>query len=91
VLPVRAELVPGAQAVLFDGTGPLTPDLKLRTPDHFVLLDGVRQAEGDPYWNNPEIHVVCSAKGPYWIDTMTWERGYGGTPWLLVRRTDEED
>lgn len=73
--------------VLFDGSGPLTIDLKLRGPDHFVVLDGVRERVDDPYWNNPEIHVVCSARGTYWINTMTWQRGHGALSWLLVRRS----
>lgn len=73
--------------ILFDGGGPFTADMKANTPDHFVVLDGVRQRGDDHFWNNPEIHVVCSAKGSYWIDAQSWCRRYGGLSWLLVRRT----
>jgi hypothetical protein len=79
----------GLTSVLYDGSGPYTPDLLLRSSDHFLILDGARQRGDDHFWNNPEIHVVCSAKGDYWVDAQKWQRGYGGWSWLLIRRKDE--
>lgn len=73
-----------------DATGPLTDDLKIWTTDHFLLLDGARQ-----FWQEAEhgasgqseVHAVDSSTRDItgWHDVRKWERGFGGTPWMLVR------
>lgn len=75
-----------------DGDGPITPDLLLRTTDHFLVLDGARTSwqprDGGGALQVSEVHVVDSSTRDItgWIDVRTWEKGYGGTPWMLVRR-----
>jgi hypothetical protein len=64
--------------------------------DHFVLLDGVRS-----FWRKHEkveggstliyaIHVVCSAKGEYWIDLDDLLEIHGAGAWWLFRREQHE-
>lgn len=50
--------------------------------DHIVLINGARTyVEGDeePYGaHQDEVHIVCSVKGGYWIDTDELLRNHGG-------------
>lgn len=78
--------------ILQSGEGMLTPDLKLRGTDHFVLLDGIRYVweptEGAEHGRtyNQYVHVVCSVKGGYWMRLMHFLRRHGGSGWWLARR-----
>lgn len=81
----------------YAGSGPVTPDGKLNTTDHFVLLDGVKTGYEDCFGSDGKrlgavereyIHVVCSAKGPYWITAHDLLVKHGAAGWWLVRRRD---
>lgn len=76
----------------YDGQGPVRPDGSLNVIDHFVLLDGQRD-----FWKRSETlpgsaalahetHVVCSAKGAYWIDTRDLLFKHGVAGLTLIRR-----
>jgi hypothetical protein len=63
------------------------------TTDHFVILDGIKEIwepwEGDPDGGsslNNYIHVVCSVKGAYWIETRNLLVKHGAAAWWLCRR-----
>jgi hypothetical protein len=74
-----------------DGKGPVSPEGLLNSTDHILLLDGIRTG-----WHREEgklgaalkhqVHVVCSAKGAYWIDLQTFLYRHGGSGWWLARR-----
>lgn len=75
----------------FAGRGPVVAG-KWNTNDHFALIDGVRS-----YWkpvaavpgassHTTEVHVVCSARGAYWIDTREFLFKHGGGAWWLARK-----
>lgn len=75
----------------FAGGGPVV-DGKWNVTDHFVLIDGVRH-----YWKPHEtvqgaasaesdIHVVCSARGAYWIDARDLTFKHGAAGWWLARK-----
>lgn len=75
----------------YAGEGPYTPDGKINHTDHFVILDGQRgfwkKSETNPgcaSWEN-ETHVVCSAKGAYWIDTGQLMLRHGVAGLILLR------
>lgn len=75
-----------------DGGGPYTPQGQANHTDHFVVLDGQRgfweQDKNVPKaqsWKN-ETHVVCSAKGSYWIDTGDLMQQHGVAGLILFRR-----
>lgn len=64
--------------------------------DHFALLDGQRH-----YWKKSEVvegawslahetHVVCSAKGTYWIDSGKLLKDHGVAGLRLIRRDSHE-
>lgn len=88
---LRAGYVAFAE-VLFAGGGPLNADLKRYSPDHAVLIDGVRLG-----WEAGEhgshfteyAHVVCSVKGGYWINVRDLMRHHGTAGLWLLRRGDE--
>lgn len=76
----------------FAGTGPVNADGTQNHTDHFVCLDGQRA-----FWKESsvvkgaaslehETHVVCSAKGAYWIDTADLLRKHGAGAIMLMRR-----
>lgn len=78
-----------------DGRGPII-DGKLNSTNHFLVLDGART-----YWKSredggasqvSEVHVVDSSTRDItgWLNARDWERMYGGTPWMLVRRDNRE-
>jgi hypothetical protein len=77
----------------YAGVGPSTPDGKLNGTDHFVLLDGVKWEwvpfESGGGFHREYVHVVCSAKGPYWIQTHDFLVKHGAAGWWLVRREEE--
>lgn len=89
---LRSGFVAFAQ-IDFSGGGPLTPEGKLRVPDHFILIDGVREGR-EPLPNGGAVqmhylHVVCSVRGAYWIKQDDLLIKHGAAGWWLVRRTDE--
>lgn len=72
--------------------GPLLPDGRENMNDHFVVLDGQRH-----FWKDiahfpgakslaHETHVVCSAKGAYWIDTDQLLHKHGAAGLYLLRK-----
>jgi hypothetical protein len=75
----------------FAGDGPINHEGKLNHNDHFVIVDGVKTA----WEKNPSIewartlkyyvHVVCSAKGAYWINLDDWLIKHGAAGWILMR------
>lgn len=74
----------------FEGAGPVTPDFRLNTTNHVVLLDGVRVAfeEDDVIGGQVAreyVHVVCSAKGAYWIGARDLLLRHGAAGWQLAR------
>lgn len=79
----------------YAGKGPVNPDGTVNDPDHFVLLDGQRH-----FWKehptlpavslSHETHVVCSAKGAYWIDTRALLARHGVAGVTLVRPSVRE-
>lgn len=84
----------------YNGGGPRSSwNSQFNDGDHFIILDGIREV-----WekiDNPNvpgnartlsfyIHVVCSAKGAYWISTRELMKNYGAGGWLLVRRSDRD-
>lgn len=79
-----------------DARGPVTPDGYVNSTDHFLVLDGARtywqEREGGGASQVSEVHVVDSSRRDItgWIDSRRWERAYGGTPWMLVRRDERE-
>lgn len=73
----------------FHGEGPRKGEYT-NCIDHIVLLDGIRAA-----WERVDnlgsrmtyaVHVVCSARGVYWIDLDEFLRNYGGAAWWLCRK-----
>lgn len=63
------------------------------TSNHLVVIDGYRE-EFDLVEKMPgaqvlrsELHVVCSARGPYWIPVGEWVREQGGFEMWFVRPT----
>jgi hypothetical protein len=65
--------------------------------DHFVVIDGQRhfwhytdhEYDGKKSWSGTlkhETHVVCSAKGPYWISTRELLAKHGAGAVYFVRR-----
>jgi hypothetical protein len=78
--------------IRFDGSGPRTPQGEIRATDHFVALDGLRMG-WEPIGEagrvmRYHVHVVCSAKGAYWIGLDEFLLGYGGAGWWLCRRDE---
>ena len=81
--------------VNFAGTGPITPNGYRSSADHFVCLDGQRH-----FWKpnlefggaslDHETHVVCSARGAYWINTADLLRKHGAAGLILVRKDETE-
>jgi hypothetical protein len=79
----------------FAGGGPRdTWNGQFRDNNHFILLDGTREA-----WKRLSetsrklefyIHVVCSVKGAYWIETQELMKNYGAAGWWLIRKADED-
>ena len=70
---------------------PTTPDGKKNWTDHFVVLDGQRSfwqksKDGTSSRLEHETHVVCSAKGEYWIKTSTLLHMHGVNAVVLLRR-----
>lgn len=76
----------------FAGAGLFSPDGTMNTIDHFIVLDGQRH-----YWQRHatlqgaaslehETHVVCSARGAYWIRTRDLLRKHGVAGLRLIRR-----
>jgi hypothetical protein len=65
-----------------------------RSIDHYVLLDGQRQ-----YWEKnkdhpgvstgmAQTHVVCSARGEYWINTGDLLKKHGTAGLVLIRKDE---
>lgn len=75
----------------YDGAGPVTDFLRNAT-DHVVVLDGTRlswvEHEGGSSSYEGEVHVVCSAKGAYWMEHRELNMRYGAAGWLLVRKDE---
>lgn len=81
----------------YNGEGPVNKHGFKNHPDHFIVLDGVRQQlEDGPFDETGKIlshsligyiHVVCSAKGMYWIktDDLTFKHGLGA--FYIIRRS----
>lgn len=90
---LRAGYVAFAE-VKFDGSGPYNAELQAYSPDHVVLIDGVRVGwesdDGGTSSSKREYaHVVCSVKGGYWIGVRDLMRKHGTAGLWLVRRGDE--
>lgn len=73
-----------------DGKGPYTAQGYVNVIDHFVVLDGQRhfwkRFDGDGSASlEHETHVVCSARGPYWIRTRDLLLKHGVAGLSLVR------
>lgn len=68
-----------------DGRGPIIDGALLNSTDHFLVLDGARigwqERDGGGASQVVEVHVVDSSG-------RNITGGYGGTPWLLVRRDE---
>jgi len=80
----------------FAGEGPVVNG-GWNTTDHFILIDGVRH-----YWRphqivkgaasaESDVHVVCSARGAYWIDTRDLTFKHGAAGWWLARKDRRRD
>lgn len=76
-----------------DARGPMIDGTLLNSTNHFLVLDGTRArweptAYGGGSVMRSQVHVVDSSTRDItgWIDSQGWERGYGGTPWMLVRK-----
>lgn len=75
------------------GAGPVSEG-RWNAPDHFALIDGVRTfwkpvaavpgASGEAH----EIHIVCSARGAFWIDLDEFAFKHGAGAWWLVRKDE---
>lgn len=75
----------------YAGAGHFTADGSMNHTDHFVAIDGQRQfwkkhPTLDAHSLSHETHVVCSAKGAYWIDTQTLLRRHGVAGLTLIRK-----
>lgn len=80
------------QEINYSGAYAINNEGRTSSNDHFVIVDGVREA-----WE-PEnakfrqliyyVHVVCSAKGTYWIKTEDFVKKHGAAGWILVRRNN---
>lgn len=67
----------------------------VNSTNHFLVLDGARSCWREVEHGRShvsEVHVVDSSTRDItgWIDVRKWEHGYGGTPWMLVRRDEDE-
>lgn len=96
-LRLHAWLSAGWVAIAEQSFPPLpavTPDGRKNHTDHFVVLDGQRS-----FWQESsllpgasslehETHVVCSAKGAYWIDTKDLLNLHGVNALVLLRRSN---
>jgi len=74
----------------FAGRGPYI-DGYWNTTDHFVLIDGIRRLwRKHPtmraWSDDADVHVVCSAKGAYWIPLKDWLTKHGAAGWWLARK-----
>jgi hypothetical protein len=75
-----------------DGLGPLDKNGDLVVDNHYIVLDGVRRTwvqhptVASAHIQTNEIHVVCSAKGCYWIDCRDLLSKYGAAAICVVRR-----
>lgn len=80
------------QEINYAGAGYRNEKGRYNDSDHFVLVDGVREI-----WEQSErvegasslefyVHVVCSTKGSYWINTRDFLIRHGAGAWLLVRK-----
>ncbi len=71
------------------GSGAYVDD-RVNSPAHIVLLDGTREGfdRVSDVASRMEhyIHVVCSAKGSYWIKTQDLLRKHGAAGWKLIRK-----
>lgn len=76
-------------SIQFDGKGPIQRG-GMHDTDHAILVDGWRKVwrpvEAVPGASRQDIeyHVVCSAKGGYWIDQddLVWKHGLAA--WIAV-------
>jgi hypothetical protein len=77
------------------------PDGYRQSNDHFILIDGIRMGwwwekytvngkECESGSLRVDVHVVCSAKGKYWIDYKELLEAHGVGAWLLVRKDLKE-
>lgn len=71
--------------IRFEGDGAFDSKGQFNDCDHIVVLDGVREVWEDGGLEN-YIHVVCSVKGAYWINTRELLKKHGVGAWWLVRR-----
>lgn len=73
-----------------DGKGPYTPEGCINVIDHFVVLDGQRigweSMSGGGQALEYHTHVVCSAKGAYWMRTRELLLKHGVAGLTLIRR-----
>jgi mannose-6-phosphate isomerase-like protein (cupin superfamily) len=53
--------------------------------DHFVVVDGAKAVWEDNSLKH-YVHVVCSAKGTYWINTRDFLVKHGAAAWILIRK-----
>lgn len=81
-----------------DAKGPFTAEGLHNTPNHFVLLDGIRQSWKPFQYKSSEtgedktsrhleeeVRVVCSARGVYWVTLKDLVYKYGAAGWVLCR------
>lgn len=80
----------------FDGKGPYTREGFINVIDHFIVLDGQRH-----FWKpmghggsglEHETHVVCSARGAYWMRTrdLLLKHGVAGLTLVRVDRRERQ-
>ena len=78
--------------IVLAGGGPLDSQGRHNAQDHFVVLDGARQhwrqLDGGRAMKDHQTHVVCSARGAYWIDTHDLLMKHGAGALWLIRRED---
>lgn len=74
------------------GLGPTLESGNPNTINHFILLDGVKYERETVDSGTGRVvrwvHVVCSAKGAYWLTADDLLFKHGAAAWVLVRRDD---
>lgn len=73
------------------------PDGFRQSHDHFAIIDGIKMGwrykkhntDGKEWESGSltaDVHIVCSAKGKYWIDYKELLEAHGVGAWILVRK-----
>jgi len=84
-------------SISMSGTGPYDEKLMFKGTDHIVIVDGIKKVWVNQYDENNNficasqeefIHVVCSAKGKFWVKGRDWFRKYGAAAWWQIRKDD---